>query len=92
MGHVTQKRDKLLLRLRRLRGQLDAVERSLETEAECTTVLQTLVACRGAMNGLIVEVIQDHIRHHVVDPDKNPRSKQSQATLELLDVLKTYLR
>jgi DNA-binding FrmR family transcriptional regulator len=92
MGHVTQKRDKLLLRLRRLRGQLDAVERALETDAECTTVMQTLVACRGAMNGLIVEVIQDHVRHHVVDPEQQPKSKRSQATLELLDVLKTYLR
>jgi FrmR/RcnR family transcriptional regulator, repressor of frmRAB operon len=92
MGHVTQKRDKLLLRLRRLRGQLDAVERSLEADAECAAVLQTLVACRGAMNGLIVEVIEDHVRHHVVDPDKDPKSKRSQGTRELLDVLKTYLR
>ncbi len=92
MGHVTQNRDKLLLRLRRLRGQLDAAERSLEADADCTLVMQTLVACRGAMNSLIVEVIQDHVRHHVVDPEQNPSSKRSQATQELLDVLKTYLK
>lgn len=92
MGHVTQNRDKLLLRLRRLRGQLDAVERSLVADADCTVVMQTLVACRGAMNGLIVEVIQDHVRHHVVDPEHDPTSKRSQAAQELLDVLKTYLK
>jgi FrmR/RcnR family transcriptional regulator, repressor of frmRAB operon len=92
MGHVTQKRDKLLLRIRRLRGQLDAAERAIEADDACTAVLQTLVACRGALNGLITEVVEDHVRHHVVDPDKNPRSKQAQATRELIDVLKTYLR
>jgi DNA-binding FrmR family transcriptional regulator len=92
MAHVTQKRDKLVLRIRRLRGQLDAAERAIETEAACTTVLQTLVACRGALNGLIAEVVEDHVRHHVVDPDKKPRSKAAQGARELIDVLKTYLK
>lgn len=92
MAHLIETRDKLLLRLRRLRGQLDAAERAIESEEACTAVLQTLVACRGAMNGLITEVVEDHVRHHVVDPDKNPRSKRSQATRELIDVLRSYLR
>jgi DNA-binding FrmR family transcriptional regulator len=92
MAHVTQKRDKLLLRIRRLRGQLDAAGRAIETEEACTTVLQTLVACRGALNSLIGEVIEDHVRYHVVNPDKNPRSKQAQGARELIDVLKTYLK
>jgi DNA-binding FrmR family transcriptional regulator len=92
MGHVIRKADKLGLRLRRIRGQLDAAGRAIETEAACATVLQTLVACRGALNGLIAEVIEDHVRHHVVDPDKHSRSPQAKATRELLDVLRTYLR
>ena len=92
MAHISQKRDKLLLRIKRLRGQLDAAQRALEADDACSAVLQTLVACRGALNGLIAEVVEDHVRHHVVDPDKNPRSKQSQGARELIDVLKTYLR
>jgi DNA-binding FrmR family transcriptional regulator len=92
MGHVTLKADKLRLRVRRIRGQLDAAERAIESEEACTAVLQTLVACRGALNSLITEVVEDHVRHHIIDPEKNPRSKQSQATRELLDVLKTYLK
>jgi DNA-binding FrmR family transcriptional regulator len=92
MAHVTQKRDKLLFRLRRLRGQLDAAERALEGDEACTAVLQALVACRGALRSLIAEVLEDHVRHHVVDPDRNPRSRRSQGARELIAVLKTYLK
>jgi DNA-binding FrmR family transcriptional regulator len=89
---TTEKPDKLLLRVRRIRGQLDAAARRIEAAEPCTAVLQTLVACRGALNSLITEVIEDHVRHHVVDPEKAPRSKRAQATRELIDVLKTYLK
>jgi DNA-binding FrmR family transcriptional regulator len=92
MAHVTHKAEKLRLRVRRIRGQLDAAERAIESEEACTAVLQTLVACRGALNSLIAEVVEDHVRYHVVDPEKHPHTKQAQATRELLDVLKTYLK
>jgi DNA-binding FrmR family transcriptional regulator len=91
MAHVTENREKLLLRIRRIRGQLNAVEKAIEDRAACATVLQTLVACRGAMNGLVGEVIEDHVRCHIVDPDKTS-SKQAQATRELIEVLRTYLK
>lgn len=92
MGHVTRDREKLLNRVRRIRGQLNAVEKSIDEEAPCATVLQTLVACRGALNGLVAELLEDHVRCHVVDPDKNKGSKQSQGAQELIDILKSYLR
>jgi DNA-binding FrmR family transcriptional regulator len=92
MGQVPHKAEKLQLRIRRLRGQLDAAARSIESEAACTTVLQSLVACRGALNSLIAEVVEDHVRANLRDPDKSPRSKESQAARELIDVLKTYLK
>jgi DNA-binding FrmR family transcriptional regulator len=92
MAHITQKRDKLVLRLRRLRGQLDAAERAIEGDQACTAVLQALVACRGALVSLIAEVLEDHVRHHVVDPDRNPRSARSRAARELIDVLKIYIK
>jgi len=92
VAHIVRDKKKLLDRVRRLRGQIDAVERALENEADCTPVLHVLVACRGAMNGLISEVLEGHIRFHVVNPDLKPNSEQAQATQELIDVLKKYLR
>lgn len=92
MGHVTRDREKLLNRVRRIRGQLNAVEKSIEGEEACVTVLQTLVACRGAVNSLVAELLEDHVRCHVIDPDKSPASKQAQAARELIDILKTYLK
>jgi DNA-binding FrmR family transcriptional regulator len=92
MAHVTRDREKLLNRIRRIRGQLNAVEKAIEEEQACASVLQTLVACRGAMSSLVAELLEDHVRYHVVDPDKNPSSKQAQAARELIDLLKTYLK
>lgn len=92
MAHTIRDKKKLLDRIRRLRGQIDAVERALEREADCTDLLHVLVACRGAMNGLISEVLEGHIRFHVVNPDIKPNSEQARATQELIDVLKKYLK
>ena len=92
MAHLVHDKKKLLNRVRRIRGQLDAIERELEEERDCTTTLQTIAACRGAMNGLMAEVLEGHIRFHVVDPDAKPTSKRAAATQELIDVIRTYLR
>jgi DNA-binding FrmR family transcriptional regulator len=92
MAHTTRDKRKLQNRVRRIRGQVDAIERALTEEHECADVLQLIAACRGAINGLMAEVIDGHVRSHVLDPDKNPTSAQAKAAQELLDVLKTYLR
>ena len=92
MAHTQQDRKKLLDRVRRIRGQLNAVEKALEDEKDCSEVLQTLAACRGALNGLLAEIVEGHIRHHVVDPDKRPDTKESQAAQELIDVVRTYFK
>jgi DNA-binding FrmR family transcriptional regulator len=92
MGHVSRNREKLLNRLRRLRGQLNAVEKLIEEDQPCADVLHTLVACRGAINSLVGELLEDHVRHHVVDPGKRPATEQARAAQELIDVFKSYLR
>jgi DNA-binding FrmR family transcriptional regulator len=92
MAHVIRDKKKLLNRVRRIRGQVDAIAKGLEQERECDELLQTIAACRGAMNGLMAEVIEGHIRYHVVDPDDRPTSKQAMAAQKLLDVVKTYLK
>ena len=92
MAHLLHDKKKLLNRVRRIRGQLDAIERELEEERDCTTTLQTIAACRGAMNGLMAQVLEGHIRFHVVDPDKKPTPEQARATQELIEVIRTYMR
>jgi FrmR/RcnR family transcriptional regulator, repressor of frmRAB operon len=92
MAHIVRDKKKLLNRVRRIRGQVEAVERALESEADCTEILHTIAACRGAINGLMTEVIEGHIRFHLVDPDKRPTSGQAVAAQELIDVIKQYVR
>jgi DNA-binding FrmR family transcriptional regulator len=92
MAHIAQDKDKLLNRVRRIRGQLNAVEKAIDDSSDCAEILQRLVACRGAMSGLVVELLEGHVRAHVVDPEKNPSSRQSKGARELIDILKTYVR
>jgi DNA-binding FrmR family transcriptional regulator len=92
MAHTIRDKKKLLDRVRRIRGQVEAVERALDKERDCSEVLQTIAACRGAINGLMAEVIEGHIRFHVIDPDKRPASAQAKAAQELMDVVKRYLK
>jgi DNA-binding FrmR family transcriptional regulator len=92
MAHTIRDKTKLLNRVRRIRGQLDALERALGEEAECNEVLQQIAACRGAMNGLMAEVLEGHVRFHVVDPDRKPTSAQAKAAQELIDVVRAYLK
>ena len=92
MAHVIRDKNKLLNRVRRIKGQIDAVERSLEGGADCSHILHTIAACRGAIDGLMSEVIEGHIRFHVVDPDHYPTSERAKAAQELIDVIKMYLK
>ncbi len=91
MSHTAREKTKLLARVRRLRGQIEAVERALEAEAGCTEVLHLLAASRGAMNGLMAEIIGDHVREHVAAPALG-ESERAQGADELLDVIRTYLK
>ena len=92
MAHTTKEKDKLLRRVRRIRGQVDAIERALDSEQECTGVLQLMAACRGALNGLMAEVMEGHIRFHVLSPENGKNSPQMEAAEELIDVVRTYLK
>lgn len=93
MSQATQEKEKrkLLMRLRRIRGQLDAVERRIEEEANCAAILQQATACRGALDGFIAEVIEDHILEHLVDPSAKPNDPRSQAAEELVEIIHSYL-
>ena len=70
MSHTIRDKKQLLLRVHRIRGQIDAVERQLQEEEDCSTVLLTVSAARGAINGLMAQIIEGHIRDHVASSDK----------------------
>jgi FrmR/RcnR family transcriptional regulator, repressor of frmRAB operon len=92
MAHTTEEKKKLLNRVRRIRGQVDSVARALEQEAECSDVLHNISACRGAMDALMAEVIEGHVRFHVLDPDTKPTDEQTQAADDLIHALRAYLK
>ena len=92
MSHTIRDKKKLLSRVHRIQGQLNALEKQLINEGDCYDMLQLATACRGALNALILEIIEGHIRYHIVNPDENPTSDQAVATQQLIDVVKSYLR
>jgi DNA-binding FrmR family transcriptional regulator len=92
MAHTIEEKKKLLNRVRRIRGQVDSIERALDQEAECSDVLHNISACRGAMDSLMAEVIEGHIRFHVLDPNTAPTDDQAQAADDLIHALRAYLR
>ena len=92
MGHTAREKTKLLNRVRRIRGQIEAVERALEAEQACGDVLHLLAAARGGMNGLMAEVIEDHIREHVASPAIEDPAERIKGADELVDIVRSYLK
>lgn len=92
MSHLSKEKTKLIARIRRLKGQMDAVERALEADAPCGDVLNLVASVRGAVNGLTMELIEDHLREHVCDPRTEPDAARAQGTTELIDVLRRSLK
>ena len=92
MAHTIRDKKKLLNRINRIGGQVEAIKRALEEERDCAELLQTIAACRGAISGLMAEVIEGHIRFHIVDPDEKPESEKARAAQQLMDVVNSYLK
>lgn len=89
MSHTITDKAKLLNRVRRIRGQIEGVERALEAEEGCGCVLQRIAAARGAMNALMSEVLEEHVKTHVL----TSKAKANVAAAdELIDVVRTYLK
>ena len=92
MGHTVREKTKLLNRVRRLRGQVEAIERALEAESECIEVMQLVVSVRGAANGLMAEIMEDHIRFHVSDPARDSDPDRAKGSAQLIEVVHAYLK
>jgi DNA-binding FrmR family transcriptional regulator len=91
MSHTIRHKHRLLQRVARIRGQLDAVTRALEQEVECGEILRRIASARGAMNGLMAEVVEDHLRSHAFRGAR-PGSENARAADDLVDVVRTYLK
>lgn len=89
MSNTDDEKTKLVKRLNRIRGQLEALQRTLEQDAGSTKILQQATACRGALEGFIAEVIEDHIRDHMLDADDKVSAKF--AAEELIGIVHSYL-
>jgi FrmR/RcnR family transcriptional regulator, repressor of frmRAB operon len=90
--HTIREKQKLLARARRIRGQVEAIERALESETGCEQVMHLLAAARGAMAGLMAQVVEEHVRTHLVDAESFPDALNVEAADQLLDVVRTYLK
>jgi FrmR/RcnR family transcriptional regulator, repressor of frmRAB operon len=89
MSGSDEEKAKLLKRLSRIRGQVEAIQRALEGDATCAAVLQQATACRGALDGFIAEVIEDHIRGRMVEA--KDRASATRAAEELIGIVHSYL-
>ena len=90
MAHTIRQKEKLIARVRRIRGQLDGLERALEAETPCGEVLRQLASARGALSGLTAEVMQGHLDEHGVHAPSE--SERVQAAREMMDVIRAYMK
>jgi DNA-binding FrmR family transcriptional regulator len=90
MSHTIRDKQKLLNRVRRIRGQLEAIDRALVEETECIEILQQITSCRGAINGLMAAVLEEHIRTHLVDAEA--RGGRGDGREQLIDVVHSYFK
>ena len=91
MPHTIKEKKQLLTRVRRIKGQADALETALEQGGDCSAILQQIAAIRGAVNGLMAEVPEGHIREHL-GVDEIPAEQRSRDLENVVAVLRSYLK
>ena len=92
MSHFITDKKKLILRVKRIRGQIDGIERAVASDEDCVKIVQAIASIRGALTGLMGEVLESHVAEHVVDPRSKLSAGQLKGTKELLTMIKIYVR
>ncbi len=91
MSHIISSKKQLLTRVRRIKGQAEGLERALQQEGDCAALLQQIAAIRGAVNGLMAQVLEGHLREHLGPQVEDVQ--QREADLEqVIGVLRSYLK
>lgn len=91
MAHTVKGKKQLLTRVRKIRGQANALETALEEEKDCVAILQQIAAIRGAVNGLMAEVMEGHIRDHLGDAELSAEQRQVEID-QISTLLRSYLK
>lgn len=91
MAHLKPNKEQLIARVRRIAGQMAAIEKALEADMSCASILQQVAGVRGAVNGLMGEIIEDHLREHVARPDLDAEDRAAGAE-ELIAVIRRYTK
>jgi DNA-binding FrmR family transcriptional regulator len=91
MDHLDKEKRKLVARIKRIRGQVDSIERSLSSDDHCADVLMLLATVRGGINSLMAEVMEDHIRLHLLSPER-PTAEPQELAEDLIDLVRAYLK
>lgn len=91
MAHTTKSKKQLLTRVRRIKGQAEALEKALDEGTECSAILQQISAIRGAVNGLMTEVLEGHIREHLGTADASPEQRLEDLD-QVIEVVRRYLK
>nr|WP_067295303.1 metal/formaldehyde-sensitive transcriptional repressor [Marinobacterium profundum] len=91
MGHTSKDSKQLLTRIRRIKGQAGALEKALEEDCDCSAILQQIAAIRGAVNGLMAQVLEGHIREHLGADDISPQERAEDVD-QVVAALRSYLK
>jgi FrmR/RcnR family transcriptional regulator, repressor of rcnA expression len=91
LPEISREKQKLLSRIKRLAGQIDAAERAVTAGDECADILMLLAAIRGGVNSLMAEILEDHIRLHILHPDRSSESPK-ELTEDLIGLVRAYLK
>lgn len=92
MAHSASEKKALLARVNRIQGQLASIREAIEEEKECADVLQQIAACRGAVNSLLVEIVEGEIRFHVLGKNARVDSREARAAANLVEILHRYIK
>lgn len=91
LPEIPREKQKLFSRIKRLGGQITAVERAVGDGDECADILMLLAAIRGGVNSLMAEILEDHIRLHITQPHRSQESRE-ELTEDLISLVRAYLK
>ncbi|WP_180153359.1 MULTISPECIES: metal/formaldehyde-sensitive transcriptional repressor [unclassified Acinetobacter] len=91
MPNQVEDKKKILTRVRRIKGQAEAIEKALESNVECNAILQQISSIRGAINGLMNEMIEVHLKDTLVSGETTEQQR-SEELAEIAKILKSYLK
>ncbi len=91
MAHTIKGKEQMLIRIRRIKGQAEALEKALEQEGNCSAILQQIASIRGAVTGLMTEVLEGHIREHLGSEEISPLQRSNDVE-QVITVLRSYIK